>query len=121
MINEATLIISLLVIFFLIFVSVGYLFFVFIERLEFTGKKTTVYITVQVIGTILLTLIIYHFISPFVDPSGMYIENLRNYSFYYVIGWNVFFSIMALIFIVNAIVHHIYARKKEREWENQHT
>ncbi|UCZ52414.1 hypothetical protein LGQ02_16450 [Bacillus shivajii] len=121
MINEATLIISLLILFFLIFVSVGYLFFIFIERLEMTGKKSTLYISAQVLGSVLLTFIIYHFLSPYVDPSGLYIENLRNYSFYYVLGWNAFFAIMAAIFFINAICHHIYARKKERDWESQHT
>ncbi|WP_026690782.1 hypothetical protein [Alteribacter aurantiacus] len=116
MINEATLVITLVILFLFIFASVGYLFFVIIERIQMTKFKTTVYIFTLMIVSFLCSVAIYHFIvSPFVDPANIYIENLRNYSFYYVIGWNAYFAVLTAILLLMAIGHHIYAVKKEKE------
>ncbi|MBM7096308.1 MULTISPECIES: hypothetical protein [Alteribacter] len=120
MINEATLIVALVFLFLLIFASVGYLFFIIIERIRMTKLKTTLYITGLMIVSFLFSVAIYHFIvSPLVDPSNVYIENLRNYSFYYVIGWNAYFAVLTVILLLLAVGHHIYAVKKDKEYFEQ--
>ncbi|MCE7791502.1 hypothetical protein K8O68_03565 [Salipaludibacillus sp. CUR1] len=114
MINEATLIILLVVLMMMNFFSVGYLFFVLIDKIQMSKIKTTFYITFQTVFTFILALAIYHFfLSRFTDPAHLDFPNLRDYSFYYVVGWNVFFAVLAILYIANAVIHHIYAKKKE--------
>ncbi|MBU9712357.1 hypothetical protein [Evansella tamaricis] len=115
MINEATLILSLIFLIFLIMASVGYLFFIIIDRFEMRKSFATIYIIGQVILSMIIAFGIYQFIVPYVDPSNIHIENLRNYSFYYVLGWNVYFAVQASVFLVNGIGHQIYAARKFKD------
>ncbi|QKS72142.1 hypothetical protein FLK61_36400 [Paenalkalicoccus suaedae] len=113
MINEATLAILLVVFMMLNFVTVGYLFFVLIDKMRMSKVKSTLYITLQVISTFLVALLFYHFvISRFTDPAYLNFPNLRDYSLYYMIGWNAFFAFLALLYLLNAIAHHIYAKRR---------
>ncbi|MBU9723608.1 MULTISPECIES: hypothetical protein [Bacillaceae] len=115
MINEATLIISLVFLILLIMASVGYLFYIIIDRFRMKKWIGTFYIIGQVLFSFLIATGIYQLILPFVDPSNLHIENLRNYSFYYVISWNAYFAVITLVFLINAIIHRVYARKKFKD------
>ncbi len=82
-----------------------------------TKIKTTVYIFALMIVSFIVSIGIYHFIvGPLVDPAHMQIDNLRNYSFYYVIGWNAYFAVLTTILFLLALGHHVYAVKKERDY-----
>jgi hypothetical protein len=114
MINEATLVISLVMLMFTTFAAVGYLFYILTDRIEMTKLKSTLYIMLQVTGTLLIAVAFYHFgIARWTDPSNMHMESIKDYSFYYIIGWNGFFGVLSLLYLINAAVHHIYAKKKE--------
>ncbi|WP_280770031.1 hypothetical protein [Salipaludibacillus daqingensis] len=114
MINEATLVILLVVFMMFNFISVGYLFYVLVDRIQMTKIKSTFYITFQVIFTFLVAVAIYHFfLSTWTDPAHLNFPNLRDYSFYYVVGWNAFFGVLAILYLANAVAHHVYAKKKQ--------
>jgi len=113
MINEATLVLLLVVFMMFNFISVGYLFYVLVDRIQMTKLKSTFYITFQVLFTFLIAVGIYHFfLSNWTDPAHLDIPNLRDYSFYYMVGWNAFFGVLAFLYLTNAIIHHVYAKKK---------
>ena len=118
MINETTLTISLVILMALIFVSIGYLFFVLINRLQMKIFVATLYIIVQVTVCLVAGTGIYHIISPYVDSTQLSIESLQNYSFYHLMGWNVYFGILAFILIISAISHQLYSIKINMQEES---
>ncbi|UTR11097.1 hypothetical protein MM300_01830 [Evansella sp. LMS18] len=114
MINETTLTISLIILMLFILAGVIYLFFVIMERLKINRVTALFYAFLQASVSIIIAGVVFQWMSPLTDPSELHFHHLLNYSFYPVIGWNVFLGIVAAAFIGNGAVHHLVSYRKSK-------